>query len=87
MIAHGSKNYSIPISLLALVVGFLLMISGYVPFGVLGGGLILLSFLLPFLRLGIKPNPPVVPSEHPTKTEKDVTSSPLAVARRKEDVR
>lgn len=78
MIAHGSKNYSIPIGLAALIAGFLLMISGYGPFAILGGGLILFSFFLPFLRLGIKPNPPVLPSGRSVEAETTEAERPTA---------
>lgn len=78
MIAHGSKNYSIPIGLASLIAGFLLMISGYGPFAILGAGLILFSFFLPFLRLGIKPNPLVVSSGRPAEAETTDAERPAA---------
>lgn len=87
MIVRGANNYSILVSLAALVGGILLIISGYVPFAVIGAGLILFSFLLPFLRLGIKPNPPAARSERSSKAESDERSSPTTVARREEEVR
>ncbi len=61
MIARLPSIPFLHISLAALVAGFLLIISGYVPLAVIGAGLVLFAFLLPFLQLGIKPNPPVVP--------------------------
>lgn len=87
MIVRGANNYSILVSLVALVGGILLIISGYVPFAVIGAGLILFSFLLPFLRLGIKPNPPIAPSKRTTDSEEDVNSSPTMRARREENLR
>lgn len=80
MIARLSSIPPIHISLAALVSGFLLIISGYVPFAILGAGLILFSFLLPFLRLGIKPNPPIAPAARPVEAVQDAASAPTAVA-------
>lgn len=80
MIARLSSIPPLHISLAALVAGLLLIISGYVPFAILGAVLILFSFLLPFLRLGIKPNPPVVPPARPAKTETTVAARPAAEA-------
>jgi hypothetical protein len=40
-----------PISAFLLVVGFIMMASGYLPLGVVGAAWIFLAFLVPFLRL------------------------------------
>ncbi len=87
MIARTSSIPSLPISLLALVIGFVLSITGSVPLAVIGAGLILFSFLLPFLRLGIKPNPLVASPVRPAETEAEEGASPIAVARSEEDLR
>lgn len=48
---------SVPLSLGLVVVGFLLVISGYQPLGIAGAVLLVLAIFVPFLSLGIKPDP------------------------------
>ena len=87
MFARLSSIPSVQISMVALVVGFVLIVTGSVPLAVIGACLILFSFLLPFLRLGIKPNPPVARSERSNKAQSDERSSPTTVARHEDEVR
>lgn len=58
MLARQYRRRAPLITLLLIVVGFFLIISGYPPLGFLGAALILLSIVVPWLTLGIKPDPP-----------------------------
>lgn len=57
MYAQKIKRVSAPLSIGLVVVGFLLVISGYQPLGIIGAGLLVLAIFVPFLSLGIKPDP------------------------------
>jgi hypothetical protein len=56
MIAQLRRTSPAQISGLALIGGFLLMVSGYRALQIVGAGLILLAFLAPFIQTSLERN-------------------------------
>ncbi len=57
MYAQQLRRVSVPVSILLIVVGFILVMAGSEPLRIVGAVLLVLAIFVPFLSLGIKPDP------------------------------
>ena len=57
MFSQRIRRVSVPLTISLLVVGFALVMTGYLPAGIAGVVVLVFAIFVPFISLGIKPDP------------------------------